>query len=174
MSSPTGASQASHRRERSLAQEAPVLISIARKCVGQFCGHDASLKSWSASSTKSGLGQEGRPAFAGVRLHRRSRRVAASGAHRPRDFLGLFARHHRRLALDDSMYLSHNPLLAQPDHLWKVWFRRRFHRVLSARADHPVDPMAALGDNTFPYHLTNVLLHIANALLLWRLLPSWA
>ncbi len=72
---------------------------------------------------------------------------------------------------DDNDYVTENPLLSEPDGLARIWF--------SMDAPSQYVPMvytvlrieyAAWGLDPFGYHLANVLLHIANALLLWRLL----
>jgi tetratricopeptide (TPR) repeat protein len=72
---------------------------------------------------------------------------------------------------DDSMYLSHNSQLAQPGHLWKVWFQPGgFIEYYPIEQTVQWIQWQLWGNDTFPYHLTNILLHVANALLLWRLL----
>src|SRR5436309_10867101 len=72
---------------------------------------------------------------------------------------------------DDDAYITHNPLLTAPDGLRRIWFSLdspsqyfplvyttfRFERAL-------------WGLNTTGYHLVNITLHIANALLVWRVL----
>jgi protein O-mannosyl-transferase len=72
---------------------------------------------------------------------------------------------------DDDQYVSANPLLTAPDGLWRIWTHPRespqYYPLvfttfwLEARW---------WGLSTFGLHLVNVLLHAANALLLWRLL----
>src|SRR5208282_2939241 len=72
---------------------------------------------------------------------------------------------------DDEAYVTNNPLLTAPDGLTRIWFSTeppsqyfpltyttfRIERVL-------------WGLNPAGYHLVNLLLHAANALLVWRLL----
>ena len=72
---------------------------------------------------------------------------------------------------DDDHYLTKNPVLTEAHALRRIWFSRdspsqyfpltytsfKIERVL-------------WGLRPFGYHLTNLLLHLANALLLWRLL----
>jgi tetratricopeptide (TPR) repeat protein len=72
---------------------------------------------------------------------------------------------------DDDAYVTNNPLLVAPDGLWRIWFSLdapsqycplvystfRFERMLWG--------LAPAG-----YHWTNVLLHAANAILVWRVL----
>ena len=75
---------------------------------------------------------------------------------------------------DDVLYLPQNPLLNDPDRVWKLWFA----------PGHVLDyyPLEATvqwlqwqlwGNDTFGYHVTNVVLHIVNALLVWRLLGKF-
>ena len=72
---------------------------------------------------------------------------------------------------DDDVYVTHNPLLTAPDGLSRIWFSQHFQSqyfplvYTTLRAEH-----ALWGLNPFGYHLINVLLHGANALLLWALL----
>jgi len=72
---------------------------------------------------------------------------------------------------DDDRYVTNNILLRAPDGLWRIWF--------STDSPSQYVPMvystfwleyAAWGLSAAGYHLVNVLLHAANAMLLWRLL----
>jgi protein O-mannosyl-transferase len=72
---------------------------------------------------------------------------------------------------DDDYYVTKNPLLTASDGLWRIWFSldspsQYFPLVYSMfrfeRAWWGLDPTG--------YHWVNILLHVANALLLWRLL----
>ena len=72
---------------------------------------------------------------------------------------------------DDDAYVTKNPLLTAPDGLRRIWF--------SLDAPSQYFPLVyttfrierALWDlNPTGYHWVNLLLHVANALLLWRLL----
>jgi protein O-mannosyl-transferase len=74
---------------------------------------------------------------------------------------------------DDDDYVYENHLLWEPDGLRRIWF--------SADAPSQYFPLvyttyrleyALWGLDPFGYHLVNVLLHAANALLLWRLLAA--
>jgi len=74
---------------------------------------------------------------------------------------------------DDSLYLTENPLRNDPHLLWKLWF------VPGSFIEYyPVtETIQALQwhlwhMDTFGYVLTNVVLHIANALLVWLLLKK--
>ncbi len=72
---------------------------------------------------------------------------------------------------DDDYYLTKNPLLTAPDGLWRIWFSldspsQYFPLVYTMfRFER-----AIWGLNPFGYHWVNILLHVANALLVWRLL----
>ena len=72
---------------------------------------------------------------------------------------------------DDDAYVTNNELLTAPDGLRRIWFSfespsQYFPLVYTTfrieRALWGLDP--------FGYHIVNVLLHVANALLVWRLL----
>jgi tetratricopeptide (TPR) repeat protein len=72
---------------------------------------------------------------------------------------------------DDDAYVTNNELLTAPDGLWRIWFSfdspsQYFPLVYTIfRAER-----ALWGLNPTGYHWTNILLHVANALLVWRLL----
>jgi tetratricopeptide (TPR) repeat protein len=72
---------------------------------------------------------------------------------------------------DDDVYVTNNPLLTAPDGLWRIWFSldapsQYFPLVYTVfRFEHALWGMAPAG-----YHWVNLLLHVANALLVWRLL----
>jgi tetratricopeptide (TPR) repeat protein len=72
---------------------------------------------------------------------------------------------------DDDDYVTNNRLLTAPDGLKRIWFSlespsQYFPLVYSAfRLEH-----ALWGLNSAGYHWTNILLHAANALLVWWLL----
>lgn len=76
---------------------------------------------------------------------------------------------------DDDIYLTHNPLVTAPDGLRRIWFTTEapsqyFPLVYTSfRLEH-----ALWGMNPAGYHATNVLLHIANALLVRLLLARLA
>jgi tetratricopeptide (TPR) repeat protein len=74
---------------------------------------------------------------------------------------------------DDDDYVYKNYLLWEPDGLFRIWF--------TADAPSQYFPLvytmfrieyALWGLDPFGYHLVNVLLHVANALLLWRVLAE--
>ncbi len=72
---------------------------------------------------------------------------------------------------DDDAYVINNELLTAPDGLRRIWFSfespsQYFPLVYTTfRIER-----ALWGLNPFGYHIVNVLLHVANALLVWRLL----
>ena len=72
---------------------------------------------------------------------------------------------------DDDKYVTENPLLTAPDGLWRIWFSRDspsqyFPLVYTTfRAEHAIWGLDPVG-----YHWVNILLHAANALLVWRVL----
>jgi len=72
---------------------------------------------------------------------------------------------------DDDVYITNNELLTAPDGLHRIWFSldspsQYFPLVYTTfRIEH-----AVWGLNTTGYHWVNLLLHIANALLVWMVL----
>jgi tetratricopeptide (TPR) repeat protein len=72
---------------------------------------------------------------------------------------------------DDDKYLTGNALLTAPDGLRRIWFSfdapsQYFPLVYTTfRIEH-----ALWGFNPLGYHIVNLVLHITNALLVWRLL----
>src|SRR5437667_1224992 len=72
---------------------------------------------------------------------------------------------------DDDEYVTNNKLLTAPDGLRRIWFSldspsQYFPLVYTTfRIEH-----ALWGLNPSGYHRVNLLLHVANALLVWRLL----
>ncbi len=75
---------------------------------------------------------------------------------------------------DDGLYLTSNPQLYDPEHLWKIWFAPG-----SFIEYYPIDQTVQWiqwqlwgTDSPFPYLVCNLLLHLGSALLLWRLLAK--
>ena len=72
---------------------------------------------------------------------------------------------------DDDAYVTNNPLLTAPDGLWRIWFSldcpsQYFPLTYTTfYLEHPL-----WGLNPTGYHVINLLLHTANALLVWRVL----
>jgi len=75
---------------------------------------------------------------------------------------------------DDSLYISDNPLLKEPDRLWKAWFSPG-----SFIEYYPIEQSVQWlqwqlwGTRTLGYHLTNLALHLVSSLLVWRLLSKF-
>jgi protein O-mannosyl-transferase len=78
---------------------------------------------------------------------------------------------HAGFIWDDDLYLTQNPLLIAPDGLRRIWF--------SLDSPSQYFPLTYTtfyierllwGFNSTGYHLVNILLHSANALLVWRVL----
>jgi tetratricopeptide (TPR) repeat protein len=74
---------------------------------------------------------------------------------------------------DDDWYITHNPLLRDGSGLWKFWFQP------GAWVEYyPIEETLLwiewhlFGDDTLGYHLATIALHLANALLVWRLLAK--
>ena len=78
---------------------------------------------------------------------------------------------HAGFIWDDDVYLTKNPLLTAPDGLWRIWFS-----LDSPSQYFPLTytafyiERALWGLNPAGYHWVNLLLHAANALLVWRVL----
>jgi len=76
---------------------------------------------------------------------------------------------------DDDIYVTQNKLLTAPDGLWRIWFSldspsQYFPLVYTTfRLEY-----ALWGLNPAGYHWVNILLHAANALLVWQLLRALA
>jgi len=72
---------------------------------------------------------------------------------------------------DDGFYVTENPLMQDPARLWKAWFSPG-----SFIEYYPIEQTVQWvqwqlwGTDTFGYHLTNLVLHLTSALLVWRLL----
>ena len=72
---------------------------------------------------------------------------------------------------DDNHYISENSLMGDPLGFLKVWVTRghlRDYCPLTSSVEWI--QWQLWGNNTFGYHLTNVVLHLTGAFLLWRLL----
>jgi tetratricopeptide (TPR) repeat protein len=72
---------------------------------------------------------------------------------------------------DDDFYVYENPLLWQPDGLWRMWFTSDFESqyfpltITALRLQYGLWGLETLG-----YHLVNVGIHLLNGALLWMLL----
>ena len=77
------------------------------------------------------------------------------------------------LQWDDDLYLTKNPLLADPARLWKAWFvPGSFIEYYPITQTVQWVQWQVWHGQTLGYHVTNVLLHAAGALLVWRLLAK--
>jgi len=80
---------------------------------------------------------------------------------------------HGQWLWDDDYLLEKNELIQDPDGLWHAWFSPSdlidyFPLTVSLEwLEWQIWP-----DNTFCYHLTNVILHLCSALLVWHLLSK--
>jgi Flp pilus assembly protein TadD len=75
---------------------------------------------------------------------------------------------------DDSLYITDNPLLSDPDRLWKAWFQPgSFIEYYPIQETVQWMQWRLWGNDTFGYHLTNVVLHLVSALLVWRVLAKF-
>jgi hypothetical protein len=76
--------------------------------------------------------------------------------------------------MDDDLYLTQNVLLHDPARLWKIWFAPG-----SLIEYYPIEASAQAVQwhlwhyDTLGYHLTNLILHLISALLVWRLLGKF-
>src|SRR5205814_8571936 len=78
---------------------------------------------------------------------------------------------HGGFVWDDDRYVTHNPLLSAPDGLRRIWFS------LDAPSQYFPLTYTVLrierllwGLNPAGFHWVNILLHVANAVLVWRVL----
>jgi hypothetical protein len=72
------------------------------------------------------------------------------------------------------MYISENPLLNDPARIWKAWFQPgSFVEYYPLEQTVQYVQWRLWGDDTLGYHLTNVFLHVLNALLVWKLLSKF-
>ncbi len=74
---------------------------------------------------------------------------------------------------DDTVYLSQNAIIQSPDGWWKIWFEPG-HAIEYYPITSTVQWLQwhAWHNLTFGYHLTNILLHLISAFLVWRLLAK--
>jgi len=71
---------------------------------------------------------------------------------------------------DDDLLVAKNALVHDPAGLWKIWFEpNRLVDFFPLKVSVEWLEWQLWQNNTFGYHLTNIILHIFNALLIWRL-----
>lgn len=73
---------------------------------------------------------------------------------------------------DDDLMVTENPLIKAADGLKLIWFTTKPTDFFPLTYSDMWVEWRLFGMNAAGYHLTNVLLHAANALLLWRLLKE--
>jgi len=71
---------------------------------------------------------------------------------------------------DDDIYITQNPVLRSLSGLWRIWFAPRDVTYFPLTSSVEWIQWSLWGDAPFWYHVTNVVLHIASAFLIWRLL----
>jgi protein O-mannosyl-transferase len=71
---------------------------------------------------------------------------------------------------DDESHVVHNPLLEEPDGLQRIWFSMEAPQYYPLVFSSFRLERTLWGLNLTGYHLVNLLLHTASALLLWQLL----
>jgi tetratricopeptide (TPR) repeat protein len=75
---------------------------------------------------------------------------------------------------DDNWYIVDNPLMKKGAGLWKIWFQPgSFTEYYPLTQSVQWLQWQLWGENTLGYHLLNIVLHILNALLVWRLLARF-
>ncbi|MCE0523300.1 MAG: tetratricopeptide repeat protein [Methylacidiphilales bacterium] len=76
--------------------------------------------------------------------------------------------------MDDDLYITQNVLVNDPARLWKIWFAPG-----SLIEYYPIEASVQAIQwrlwrlDTLGYHVTNILLHVLGALLVWRLLSKF-
>ena len=71
---------------------------------------------------------------------------------------------------DDALYITSNPLLHEPGRLWKAWFQPgSFVEYYPIEQSLQWMQWRLFQNDTFGYHLTNIVLHVISSLLVWRL-----
>jgi tetratricopeptide (TPR) repeat protein len=76
--------------------------------------------------------------------------------------------------MDDDFYLTQNALLHDPHRLWKIWFAPGvLIEYYPLEASLQALQWHFWHMDTLGYHLTNLILHVTGALLLWRLLARF-
>ncbi len=74
---------------------------------------------------------------------------------------------------DDIVYIPQNPMMADPARLWKIWFQPG-----SFIEYYPIEQTVQWAQwelfhyDTLGYHVTNIVLHLVSALLVWKLLSK--
>ncbi len=74
--------------------------------------------------------------------------------------------------LDDDQYLTRTPLIKAPDGLYRYWFTSQAMDYYPVSNSTLWIEWRLWGMNSSGYHLTNLVLHITGALLVWRILQG--
>jgi tetratricopeptide (TPR) repeat protein len=77
---------------------------------------------------------------------------------------------HAGFVWDDGMLLTDNPLIKSPHGWYQFWFTTKAPDYLPMMSSVLWGEWRLWGMNAVGYHIINVLLHAANALLIWQLL----
>ncbi len=75
---------------------------------------------------------------------------------------------HAGFIWDDDVFLVENPLIRSADGLWKFWFSTAAPDYFPASSTSLWLEWRLWGTHALGYHVTNVLLHAASVVLLWR------
>jgi len=73
---------------------------------------------------------------------------------------------------DDNTDITENPVLRDPAGIWKIWFAPTSLDFYPLKASVQWIQWRLWGLDPFGYHVTNVVLHLICALLLWRVLSK--
>ena len=73
---------------------------------------------------------------------------------------------------DDNTDITENPVLRDPAGIWKIWFAPKSLDFYPLKASVQWIQWRLWGLDPCGYHVTNVLIHIGCALLLWRVLSQ--
>lgn len=77
---------------------------------------------------------------------------------------------HAGFIWDDDDILTANPLISGPDGLLLIWSGSRFYDYWPLTLTSFWVEWRLWGPNPMGYHVTNILLHAATAILFWRVL----
>lgn len=84
-------------------------------------------------------------------------------------FLVYFPTLHGDWLWDDNFLVRFNPLMADAGGWWKIWFAPPGPEYLPLSSTLEWALWRVFGDDTLPFHVVSIALHLASAFLLWRL-----